>query len=88
MAGKKKSGGKRQKSGFTPPELRLGKRFLSSVFGKLTIGLLTIVVVTLLAALIAGDKLQLFLLLTGIVLLAGIIVFWLLLLFKRAAGRP
>ena len=87
MAGKKKSGSQGKKAGFTPEELKFRKRFLSSVFGKLLLALLSTALVVSLAALIAGDDLNLFLLLTGIALLASIIAFWVLLLYKRATGR-
>ncbi len=87
MAGKKKSAGKGRKQGFTPDELSIFKRFLSSAFGKLLIVLLSMVLVVLLAALAAGGDLSLFLLLTGIAILASIIAFWVLLLYKRATGR-
>lgn len=87
MAGKKKSGSQGKKAGFTPEELKFRKRFLSSVFGKLLIALLSTALVVSLAALIAGDDLNLFFLLTGIALLASIIAFWVLLLYKRATGR-
>ncbi len=87
MAGKKKSGSQGKKAGFTPEELKFRKRFLSSVFGKLLLALLSTALVVSLAALIAGDDLNLFFLLTGIALLASIIAFWVLLLYKRATGR-
>ncbi len=87
MAVKKKSAGKGKKSGFTPEELKFRKRFLSSVFGKLLIGVLSVVLVVALAALIAGTNTNLFFLLTGIALLVSIIAFWVLLLYKRATGR-
>lgn len=87
MAGKKKSTGKGKKAGFTPAELKFSKRFLKSVFGKLLIALLSVVLVVSLAALIAGDDLNLFFLLTGIALLTAIISFWVFLLYKRATSR-
>ena len=87
MAVKKKSAGKGKKAGFTPVELKFRKRFLSSVFGKLLIGILSVALIVALAALIAGTNTNLFFLLTGIALLASIIAFWVLLLFKRATGR-
>ncbi len=87
MAVKKKSAGKGKKAGFTPVELKFRKRFLSSVFGKLLIGVFSVALIVALAALIAGTNTNLFFLLTGIALLASIITFWVLLLFKRATGR-
>ncbi len=87
MTVKKRSAGKGKKAGFTPEELKFGKRFLSSVFGKLLIGVLSVVLIVTLAALIAGTNLNLFLLLTGIALLTSIIAFWVLLLYKRATSR-
>ena len=87
---KKRSGspsGRKGKAGFTPQELRLGKRFLSSLAGKLVIGGLVALILPLLSALIAGGDPGLFFLLNGLALLLAMIAFWFLLLFRRRS-RP
>ncbi len=87
---KKRSGspsGRRGKAGFTPQELKLGKRFLSSLAGKLVIGGLVALILPLLSALIAGRDPGLFFLLNGLALLLAMIAFWFLLLFRRRS-RP
>ncbi len=90
VQGKKKrtkSPAKKNKAGFTPPELRFRTRFLGSLAGKIVTGILGTALLLLLNTLAAGRNLDLFFLLTGIEGLLAMIGFWLLLLFRRAA-RP
>ena len=87
MASKKKTRNKAKKAAFTPEELKFHKRFLASAPGKWLLTLSAMALVLVLAALIAADDLNLFFLLTGISLLAFIITFWVLLLYKRATSR-
>lgn len=91
-ADKKASAGKRRpgqgsKSDFTPEELKFWPRFLSSSLGRLLIGSTVSVLLLALLALIAGKNINLFFLLTGLALLAAMVAFWLLLLFKRSARQ-
>ncbi|MFA5587031.1 MAG: hypothetical protein WDA02_11015 [Saccharofermentanales bacterium] len=78
---------KNTRSSYTPPELKLSRRFLSSALGLLLTGTLAAVLLLALAALFAGSDLNLFLLLVGIILLAAIILFWVLLLYRKTANR-
>ena len=76
---------RKSRSGFTPAELRLFPRFLASRAGKWTITLVVILLLLTLNALIAGRRVDLFFMLTGIELLIAILVFWVLLLYKRSS---
>ncbi len=80
-----KGPGKAAKSGFTPEELRFRTRFLSSNFGRFVIGLSLFALLLALLALVAGQNINLFFLLTGLALLAAMVAFWLFLLFRRTA---
>ena len=75
------------RSSSTSRELSLPRRFLSSTFGLLVTGSLAAALLLALAALFAGSDLNLFLLLIGITLLAAIVLFWVLLLYRKAASR-
>ncbi len=81
----KNKAARKSRSGFTPEELRLLPRFLASKIGKWTITLVVILVLLTLNALIAGRKVDLFFMLTGIELLIAIFAFWVLLLYKRSS---
>lgn len=79
--------GKKTKAGFTPDELKWGRRFLSSPFGKLVIGGAVALILPLLAALLAGRNGNLFFLLNGLALLLAMMVFWILLLFRHTSRQ-
>lgn len=78
---------KKTKTNFTPEELRLGRRFLASLFGRILIGLGVALLLLLLSALVAGEDAGLFLLLNGMILLAAMIAFWIFLLFSHKSRR-
>lgn len=87
MADQKKGTGRRKKPVFKPEELKLRKRFLASSTGKLMVSLMLLILVVLVASLIAGRHLSLFLLLIGIALLVVIAAFWFFLLYRHAVSR-
>ncbi|HPY63148.1 MAG TPA: hypothetical protein PL100_01325 [Bacillota bacterium] len=76
---------RKSRSGFTPEELRLFPRFLASKTGRWVIAIVVILLLLMLNALVAGRKVDIFFLLTGIELLIGILAFWVFLLYKRTS---
>ncbi len=81
----KRSKTNKSRSGFTPEELRFFPRFIASKIGRWVIAVLAVLLLLTLNVLIAGKKVDRFFVMTGIELLIGIFVFWILLLYKRAS---
>lgn len=74
----------RRSASFSPPELKLTRRFLASSFGKVLTGMAIGALVLTFEILIAHNNLHLLLLMIGISLLLVMVAFWLYLLLRRA----
>ncbi|HZK28995.1 MAG TPA: hypothetical protein VFD19_02120 [Clostridia bacterium] len=81
----KKAGKRRSKSDFTPPELRFWPRFFSSTTGRALTGIVIFGVLILFNILVCGRDSDRFFLMTGIEILVAMTVFWIALLYHRAA---
>ncbi|HHW93994.1 MAG TPA: hypothetical protein GX734_05810 [Clostridiaceae bacterium] len=75
------------RSGLTPKERQLGKRFLTSKIGRWVIAFFVVLLLLTFNALIAGRRVDLFFMLTGIELLIAIIAFWFFLLLGRSSKK-